>query len=503
MIVRGENFRASAQVALHAFRQGTIDSGEVRLSFIRYASTHPATMPPSTLRRASCGLAALLLLPALKLKAEYISEIEPNDTLETAQNVNGFLTLEDNPDIAGKFSPTSTTIPHVSVDGYGDGTSDFYSFSAKTGDRIILDVDYGSNLNSFIRLFDPSGNLVATAAFERAEFGGTGSYQSEAFLQANASVDGTYTVAVDDCCPNPVPSGAFYELQLSVGSPTAPVALTGQTVPESPVGAIFATFGNPIINSQGHVAFQAKLKTGTAGVTSLNDAAIFAEGNFASSGGGGGSGSGSISGSSSGGGPPPYHRNFLIAREGDTAPGTVDGVFTKFNDPVSNFSTFPSYYARFSDGVAFRGTLKIGGSVTKDSDTGIWAFYRGLLELVAREGDQAPGCPAGAVFVSFTALAMPDNAGVAFLAKLKPGAGGVTSANSVGIWATDLDGNLNLVVRRGDTVNIGGISRIVSSIAIFNTASGTAQSRHFANGGELLYRASYQGGVTGLMRYVP
>src|SRR5690606_12634893 len=108
------------------------------------------------------------------------------------------------------------------------------------------------------------------------------------------------------------------------------------------------------------------------------------------------------------------------------------------------------------------------------------------------------------LFHSFNAIVLPDQTGVAFLAKLRVGTGDATAKNNLGVWATDADGNLKLVIRKGMELNFGGTPRVLSSFSIFNSSSGVVgQSRHFTPAGSLLYRARFQGGGTGVFRYLP
>lgn len=94
----------------------------------------------------------------------------------------------------------------------------------------------------------------------------------------------------------------------------------------------------------------------------------------------------------------------LIARSGTAnAPGTT-AMFSAFSDPVINNNK----------AVAFRATLKVAtGQATSSTASGIWATVANAtnLTLVAQQGTQAPGCPVGATFASFTELALPDVGG--------------------------------------------------------------------------------------------
>lgn len=113
---------------------------------------------------------ALLLGVAGTARATFITEIEPNNSIAGAQNIDSFFSLGPNPDV--DLDPE--TIPWVSIAATGDGTFDYYSFTvngATFGDPVtgVFDIDYG--------------------------WGGDGSIDTELFLIAS---DGTFLAGNDD-----------------------------------------------------------------------------------------------------------------------------------------------------------------------------------------------------------------------------------------------------------------------------------------------------------------
>src|SRR5262249_32029977 len=137
----------------------------------------------------------------------------------------------------------------------------------------------------------------------------------------------------------------------------------------------------------------------------------------------------------------------LIAREGDAAPTASGSLFASFGDPVYNQD----------DHIAFMAKLKPGsGNATAANAAGIWSNVGGTLALVARQGADAAGVTGGK-WSSFMSLGLPDTGGVVFIAKLK----GAKPANDVGIWAADVAGNVSLVAREGDQVNVGGTQKTI------------------------------------------
>ncbi|MEM9274235.1 MAG: filamentous hemagglutinin N-terminal domain-containing protein [Cyanobacteria bacterium P01_F01_bin.143] len=65
-----------------------------------------------------------------------ITKIEPNNSLDTAQNINNSFSLNNNPDISN-----SNSIPNVSIAAEGNGTFDYYSFDATANSLGIFDID--------------------------------------------------------------------------------------------------------------------------------------------------------------------------------------------------------------------------------------------------------------------------------------------------------------------------------------------------------------------------
>ena len=245
------------------------------------------------------------------------------------------------------------------------------------------------------------------------------------------------------------------------GTATMPVAGGGAAA--GVTSATYATLGNPSINDGDHLAFAGTMTAGLGGVTSATDAAIWAN-----------EGSNTLD---------------LIARIGSaTAPGTTAQYLT-LSDPIYNNN----------DAVAFRATLKVAtGEATSTTATGIWASdgTAGSLGLVARQGSQAPGCPTGATFSTFTELALGDQGGatnkggVIFLGTLNTNAtANVTSANNTGVWAVDTSGDLQLIVRTGDILD----GKVITALSFLpGPLYVNGNSRSFTQGtGDLVYLATF------------
>jgi hypothetical protein len=246
-----------------------------------------------------------------------------------------------------------------------------------------------------------------------------------------------------------------------------------QTVGGTPVlvaqtGATYSAFGSPAINNNDHTAYEATLTSGN-GVTAANNLVIRAD-------------------DSSG-------ANQLIAQSGATAPG-VASPFLAFSDPVYNNH----------EAVAFRATLK---AAKGQPALGIWSTDANTQTLakVAAVGDAAPGCPSGAAFATFPELALADQggpsneSGVIFLATLTPNAtAAVTAANNTGIWAVDANGNLQLIVRTGDTLD----GKTLTTLSFLPTpAVVSGQSRSYSQErGDLVFLATFSDKSTAIYNVV-
>jgi hypothetical protein len=230
------------------------------------------------------------------------------------------------------------------------------------------------------------------------------------------------------------------------------VGLYGQPVPGAPSGTTFWHFDPPVINNLGQTAFLA----GATGTNSFTG--VFSEG--------GGSGL------------------KLVARSGAQAPGTGPGVnFTSLLAPVLNGS----------GNVAFESFLTGPGVVSGVNDNGIWFEKPGVgLTLLARAGDLAPGGSYGALFAGLGFPAFNKNGQIAFIATLQ-GSGLPTNAN--GIWALDREGQLQLIVRTGDMLEVApGTFRQVSRV-YFNDASGNEEGVRsgFNERGQLAFAVQFTG----------
>lgn len=168
--------------------------------------------------------------------AAVIGEVEPNNSLPTAQSIDGFFTLDYSPDIGDVTGTnTSTYIPHVSIIGTGDGTYDYYTFTVGgAGTLGIFDIDYGMpDIDTEIAIWDSAFTpLAENDDYFPITVGAGGSVHSfDSFIQYLFASPGTYYVGVARFAASALPGGWTggaplpgddYTLQISLGSPAHP-----------------------------------------------------------------------------------------------------------------------------------------------------------------------------------------------------------------------------------------------------------------------------------------
>ncbi|MDH3968309.1 MAG: VCBS repeat-containing protein [Rhodospirillales bacterium] len=195
-----------------------------------------------------------------------------------------------------------------------------------------------------------------------------------------------------------------------------PVAIEGAQAPDTAPGTLFEEPQQPVVNETGGVAFRSGL-TG-AGVDPENDDGIWV-------------------------GKPSSGPMVLAVRSGDPAPGTPLGVF--FANLIG------STYAFNNGGViAFLADLDGDRDlVDEDNDEGIWVGKPGQIQLAARKGFAAPGLPAGTRIEQFSGSPVVNGSDQVAFAGTLESEGGVDPGNDEAIWVGKA-GQVQLLVREGD-----------------------------------------------------
>ena len=227
------------------------------------------------------------------------------------------------------------------------------------------------------------------------------------------------------------------------------VVRAGTAAPGTGDGVVFSWLGSPRLNDAGNIAFLANLAG--AGVNASNDLGMWSDA------------SGALT---------------LIARTGSPAPGTA-GSFSDLGDPALNGA----------GRIAFRGFTGPGVS-------GIWSEGSEALALVARVGDAAPGPGAGINFAGFGHPAFNDAGHTAFWAVVS--GPGVNGDNDTGLWAEDPSGELTLIVREGDPLEVApGDVRTISWLSLVTGSAQGGRSTGFNDAGQIAFGSSFTDGSSG------
>ncbi len=213
--------------------------------------------------------------------ASVVTERESNDTPATAHDLElEFWSLGYDSNIGDTQDPpvnTSTTIPHITIKGSGDGTFDFYSFEVTTaGARGIFDIDMDFDeqldphgfMDAEIILTDEYGNVLTWLEDAALPTDGDGGNEFlfdpplEPTLEVIFPAPGTYMIAVtkfvDPFIWQPPEEGDFYTLQVSienhrVDGPATDAGLSYFFGPELTGIVANAIAGDPVlITSPGH-----------------------------------------------------------------------------------------------------------------------------------------------------------------------------------------------------------------------------------------------------------
>jgi len=177
---------------------------------------------------------------------------------------------------------------------------------------------------------------------------------------------------------------------------------------------------------------------------------------------------------------------------GDPAPGIAgEARFVDVFDPVMNGAGRIAIVAAVD-----------GAAVTPTSEVGLWSSglsADGSLELVARQGDAAPG-GTGTIFGVFLEPSMNSAGQTAFMATGYDPAVPPSMSQSVGIWGEDRSGALRLVVESGQWLEITpGDVRQLASVSFTSESGGEdGKPRGFNDVGLVTFHATFVDGSSGI-----
>ena len=281
-------------------------------------------------------------------------------------------------------------------------------------------------------------------------------------------------------------------------------------------GALYASFGHPVINSTNQIAARTTMKV-AGSITNANRAGIwsFADGigtMLART------GSGNVPGDPgdftvfsdpmiNDSGQIAFRATLASGKEGLWLYTGTAGTNLAFSNagnvpdvPTASFAFFSKPALTESGRLLVAAGLATGvGGVTTSDDSGLWLFDETLgSKLLVREGvGGVPGIP-GASFASFPHFAPVGDTGVYVDATLQNSAGIVDASNDRGIWHIPFAGTPELIVRKGDTLAGRTIADLWLPAGEFDETPLMGISNA---SGELLFHASFTNGDSGLFLY--
>ncbi len=236
----------------------------------------------------------------------------------------------------------------------------------------------------------PSGSTMFTIRFTPSHASGTGVRHAVLHIANNDTAPNPFDVNLAgngvDAAPQPIIATDLYTKGGAVpgaGNDT-----------RTPADSILTTLYSPAINSSAVVAFRAKWKSPTMG----SGSGIFVNG-------------------------------AILVAAGDPVPNGGGAIFKSFKDPVVD------------DGghVAFIATVADGG-ITSLNDSVVVSNASGTIEVIAQEGQQAPGAT-GAIFKRFTNVAIKQSSGgVVVVGTVGAGTSLIVPSSSSTVFTATLDG---------------------------------------------------------------
>ena len=177
------------------------------------------------------------LILSFTANASVMYETETNNSTSDAQSIEssfstGYSANIENSDLSDW--------EWVSIQGTGDDTFDYYSFTAVAGQSYVFDSDLAS-YDSWLSLYDSNNNILSSiddCHFNQNTYVDCGTIDSgsntwlQPILEWTFATSGTYFISnARYCCNAEVPGGASYTLQVSRNMATA--------VPEPAILALF------------------------------------------------------------------------------------------------------------------------------------------------------------------------------------------------------------------------------------------------------------------------
>lgn len=183
---------------------------------------------------------ACIVAMAGSTNALLITEVESNNSILTAQNVDAFFSLGYNVDVDYYdfgWHNQSTTVPWVSIQGGGDNSVDYYSFTIGAGKVGYFDIDYGTGMDAEIALWSSAGGFPLLAEADGGPNGDSGSVWGsfDSYLHYTFTEAGLYVIGVAEWAARPWHGGwdMLNTNRLDVGdSYTLQISVMDHVIPE-------------------------------------------------------------------------------------------------------------------------------------------------------------------------------------------------------------------------------------------------------------------------------
>ncbi len=360
------------------------------------------------------------------------------------------------PDVEFGFAGRGFAFFDLSINAAGDIAFQAYL----KGDAVDESNSYG--------LFAENGGVLELAARAGDSAPGTGpdvllDLRRPARLHVNDLSEFAFRSGLEGAGVSATDDNAVFS---NVDGTTHVVTRAGDTVPGDAIGETFTAFSDPTLNNAGHVAFVAGI-TGPEVDETNEHGLIFGN----------------------------TENLNLIARSGDVAPGISPDTYLDRFDQISTLNNLGQ--------VALEVKLS-GNNVDVSNDRAFYLADAETLSLIVREGDAAPDAGPGITFDRFSSVPVLNDAGrVSFAAELT--GLGVDATKNLGVFASNHQGLLRLVVRTGDVIDVNPDplvvdERTVSSIRSISGFGGSnTQLQTFNDHSQLSFTIGFTDGSAGVL----
>lgn len=252
-----------------------------------------------------------------------------------------------------------------------------------------------------------------------------------------------------------------------------PIVLESAPAPAVEPGAVYARlsandpYPDFAFSPNGTVAFSFRLMNGPGGVSGANEYALWA------------------------GRPGELG---IVARKGAQAPGLADGVVFGFEGNAEN--PFRHIVLNDAGQIAFGGYIK-GPGISLETNSGLWFGPASDLQLIAREGDSAPGTAEGVSFGDLWQVSPQVNASGQLIFNANVRGPGITSQSNNSMWAYDEQNGLQLLGYESQAVAVGSpFIREIASVGAFDGGRASTSGRTgLTDSGLVLASVRFQDGV--------